>query len=94
MRLAASSRAASAAVQEARLGANLLADGRWQFLLWAPQSGSVSIRFSRSNRVIAMESLEHGYHRAIVDELGAGERYLYRLEDGRELPDPASRFQP
>jgi maltooligosyltrehalose trehalohydrolase len=81
-------------VQEARLGANPLADGRWQFLRWAPQSGSVSIQFSRSNRVIAMESLEHGYHRAIVDELGAGERYLYRLEDGRKLPDPASRFQP
>jgi maltooligosyltrehalose trehalohydrolase len=94
MRLAASSTAASAPVQEARLGANPLADGRWQFLLWAPQSGSVSIRLSRSNRVIAMESLEHGYHRAIVDELAAGEHYLYRLEDGRELPDPASRFQP
>ena len=44
--------------------------------------------------MIAMESLEHGYHRAIVDELGAGERYLYRLEDGRKLPDPASRYQP
>ena len=24
----------------------------------------------------------------------AGTRYLYRLDDGRELPDPASRFQP
>lgn len=41
-----------------------------------------------------MESLEHGYHRAAVQDVSPGARYLYRLEDGREFPDPASRFQP
>jgi maltooligosyltrehalose trehalohydrolase len=41
-----------------------------------------------------MERQDGGYHRAVTHDVAPGERYLYRLEDGRELPDPASRFQP
>jgi maltooligosyltrehalose trehalohydrolase len=35
-----------------------------------------------------------GYHHALVDELDPHSRYLYRLDDSQEYPDPASRFQP
>ena len=35
-----------------------------------------------------------GYHSVAVDNLQAGAKYLYRLEDSRERPDPASRRQP
>jgi maltooligosyltrehalose trehalohydrolase len=34
-----------------------------------------------------------GFHVAEADA-NAGTKYLFRLPDGRELPDPASRFQP
>src|SRR5215469_4307092 len=78
---------------DARVGATRLATGNWQFLVWAPNSRSVSLKVSESNQSISMESLEGGYHRTIVGHLPAGARYHYRLEDGRELPDPASRFQ-
>lgn len=77
-----------------RVGANRLSDGSWQFLLWAPRSRSVQIRIVGRDRTIAMEPLQDGYHRAGVGDVSEGTRYLYRLEDGRELPDPASRYQP
>jgi len=41
-----------------------------------------------------MESLAQGYHRAIVRDLRSGARYFYGLDHGRDVPDPASRFQP
>ena len=41
-----------------------------------------------------MEPLAAGYHRAIVKTLEPGSEYFYQLEGERELPDPASRFQP
>ena len=77
-----------------RLGANRLPDGSWQFLLWAPHSRSVSIKLTENGRTIPMDALQCGYHRAVLSDVSAGTRYWYRLEDGRELPDPASRFQP
>ena len=77
------------------LGATPLAEGRWQFLLWAPKLERVQLRLlSGEERLVTPERDEQGYHRAIVDGIESGARYLYRLPNGRELPDPASRFQP
>ena len=41
-----------------------------------------------------MEPKQLGYHTAVVEGLGPGARYQYRLENGKEFPDPASRHQP
>ena len=79
---------------DARVGATRLATGNWQFVVWAPNSRSVSVEASETNQSISMDSWEGGYHGAIVRNLPAGARYRYRLADGRELADPASRFQP
>ncbi|MFZ0735241.1 MAG: malto-oligosyltrehalose trehalohydrolase [Candidatus Sulfotelmatobacter sp.] len=76
-----------------RLGANRLPDGRWAFLVWAPKSASVSVRIRDTEELIPMQAVSCGYHHAALS-LDPGTKYLYRLEDGRELPDPASRFQP
>jgi maltooligosyltrehalose trehalohydrolase len=84
----------SAVLKANRLGANRLPDGTWQFLLWAPHSRSVSLKLVENGRTIPMDALQGGYHQAVVGDLSAGTRYCYCLEDGRELPDPASRFQP
>lgn len=35
-----------------------------------------------------------GYHSSIVRDLQTDSSYFYALSDGRNLPDPASRFQP
>src|SRR5947209_7673806 len=84
----------STSVHPARVGANRLRNGTLEFLVWAPNSSSVALHLLDPDRAIPMQPGEHGYHQASVDGVEPGARYLYRLQDGRELPDPASRFQP
>ena len=77
-----------------RLGANRLADGRWEFLLWAPNARSVSLHLLHSGELLTMAPLSRGYFRRTVENLEPGTRYFFQLDDARKLPDPASRFQP
>jgi maltooligosyltrehalose trehalohydrolase len=80
---------------QTRVGANPRPDGSWELLLWAPNARAVSVHLlSGNDEFLAMESLPRGYHSVVAKGLEPGMRYFYRLEDGRELPDPASRFQP
>ena len=44
--------------------------------------------------VIPLEKDGDGYHQTIVDGIEPGSQYFYRLDDQKERPDPASRFQP
>src|SRR3984957_5179049 len=77
-----------------RLGANRLADGSWEFLLWAPNAHSVGLRLLHSGGLLPMAPLARGYFRAAIENLEPGSRYFFQLDGARELPDPASRFQP
>jgi maltooligosyltrehalose trehalohydrolase len=77
-----------------RLGANRLADGRWEFLLWAANARTVSLHLLHSGELLTMTPLSRGYFRRTVENLEPGTRYLFQLDGARELPDPASRFQP
>jgi maltooligosyltrehalose trehalohydrolase len=80
--------------KEGRLGANRLADGSWEFVLWAPMARTASVVFlPKSGEPLTMEPLGDGYYRTVVTTL-PGSEYFYRLDDGKELPDPASRYQP
>jgi maltooligosyltrehalose trehalohydrolase len=90
------------------LGATRTADGRWQFLVWAPKRKNVELLLFQgaasghgeqrldpaSARSISMDRDDAGYFRAVVDAGEPGARYLYRLDGGDSRPDPASRFQP
>src|SRR5579871_1463517 len=77
-----------------RLGAHRTSEGAWEFLLWAPHARSVSLYLCDSDEKQPMELCERGYHRAIVANPKPDGRYLYQFDDGRRLPDPASRYQP
>lgn len=80
--------------QATRAGANRLPDGSWEFLLWAPQARAVNLHLvGGREEKIPMEPLAEGYHRIALDGLDAGSEYFYQLDSGRDLPDPASRFQ-
>lgn len=76
------------------LGAALLDDGRASFVVWAPLIDGLNVSLPGSGRVIPLERAPRGYHCAVVPGVMDGERYVLRLPDGRELPDPASRHQP
>jgi maltooligosyltrehalose trehalohydrolase len=41
-----------------------------------------------------MHGRPHGYYEVEVDGLAPGQRYFYRLDNGPDRPDPASRWQP
>jgi maltooligosyltrehalose trehalohydrolase len=77
------------------LGAIWLDDNRCRFRVWAPFSDNVHLHLvSPDERVVPMQPQKRGYHRAVVEPIAPGARYFYRLSNGKQFPDPASRYQP
>jgi 1,4-alpha-glucan branching enzyme/maltooligosyltrehalose trehalohydrolase len=63
------------------------------FRLWAPLHESVSLKIEGDEPRL-MQAAEDGWHWCTVTDARPGTRYRFLLPDGREVPDPASRFQP
>ncbi|HUG55745.1 MAG TPA: malto-oligosyltrehalose trehalohydrolase [Candidatus Limnocylindrales bacterium] len=78
----------------ADLGARPLGGGRCRFRVWAPRAGRVEVRLLQGGRVAELHPEGDGHHAADVPDVAAGARYRYRIDGARELPDPASRWQP
>ena len=77
------------------LGATYLGQGRCRFLVWAPKARQVELCLVHPEpRVVPLDALERGYFHAVVEGVEPGARYLYRLDQSRQRPDPASRYQP
>lgn len=80
---------------EIPLGASYLGGGRCRFWVWAPHARKVEVHLvSPEERMATLEALERGYHGAEMERVHPGALYLYRLDGGKERPDPASRYQP
>lgn len=79
-----------------KLGATFLADGCVRFVVWAPRSQRLSVKIfaEGGDRIEPLDSYANGYFVGTLAGVEAGARYLYRLDDGSERPDPASRCQP
>jgi len=78
------------------VGAELQPDGSSHFRVWCPRHQDVRVVIHEEGRgpsEIPLERERGGYFGALVQGVGAGCRYRYRL-DGRLFADPASRFQP
>jgi maltooligosyltrehalose trehalohydrolase len=75
---------------ERALGARPLGDGTTEFRVWAPRAESVSLRLG--DRDVDLDAAGYGVYE-VVATARPGEDYVYVL-DGRDLPDPASRWQP
>jgi maltooligosyltrehalose trehalohydrolase len=76
-------------------GATSVSDTVTRFSVWAPEHERIDVHIlSPEDRLAPMERTDRGYHVAIGEGVGEGVTYKFRLSDGRELPDPASRFQP
>src|SRR5437764_5402297 len=77
------------------LGAIWRDGNRCQFRVWAPLSDRVAVHVvAPEERIIGMEPRQRGYHNVTADGIAPGARYLYRLANGKEFPDPVSRCQP
>jgi len=77
-------------MNERHFGARLTAEGV-SFRLWAPAAKRVDLLLENS---YPMHRSEEGWFSANVAGLMAGARYKFRIDDGIDVPDPASAFQP
>ncbi|HXI13249.1 MAG TPA: malto-oligosyltrehalose trehalohydrolase [Thermoanaerobaculia bacterium] len=65
------------------------------FRVWAPAHAAMQLHVvDPIDRLFDMEREEDGYHSLTVKGLTPGARYLFRLPNGNERPDPASQSQP
>lgn len=77
------------------LGAIYLGNNRCSFRVWAPFIEKVEVRLTSPRKeVFSLQRNNGGYHSGVVDGVSPGARYFFRLDEERERPDPASRYQP
>ena len=76
-------------------GAECREDGSVRFRLWAPAARQVDLCLGDADRPtrLSLGQVDDGWFQLITDEAEAGAQYSFRI-DAREVPDPASRFQP
>src|SRR4051812_30046808 len=63
------------------------------FRLWAPRQQLNLIEVDAAP-ALRMSRTGNGWHELSVQHAGAGSRYMFQLENGNKIPDPASRYQP
>ncbi len=73
-------------------GAEIERDGRVRFRFWAPAQKAPKLVLDDA-APLALESEGDGWFSLTTAAARAGSRYRYRLDDGLEVPDPASRAQ-
>lgn len=76
-----------------KLGAVLVSAKTCRFVAWAPAASELCVVLGGNGEQIVPMRAHCGFHVAEV-LAPAGTRYSFRMPDGRDLPDPASRFQP
>ena len=79
-------------------GATLHADGSVTFRTWAPAAERLAVKVltghAAGRHEMARSGDERGVFETTVPAAGAGADYVLTFADGRELPDPVSRWQP
>ena len=70
-------------------------EGAARFRVWAPVAQSVDLIVAgHEGEPRPMANAGNGYWELQAPDVRPGDRYSYRLDGARTLPDPASRFQP
>jgi maltooligosyltrehalose trehalohydrolase len=77
-------------------GAECRPDGSVRFRLWAPAAQQVEICLTNAHLSlrISLDRLDNGWFELVTEAASVGSKYKFRIDDGQEVPDPASRFQP
>ena len=77
-------------------GAELTADGRARFSLWAPAAKSVDVVLAGGSRPchVTMSAAGGGWFQASVDKVSDSTSYAFQIDGRTPVPDPASRRNP
>ena len=76
---------------ERRWGPVLIPDGGARFRLWAPGLKSLTLRIDGDDQT--METVGDGWFEAVSPDARIGSEYVFVLDDGTAVPDPAARAQ-
>ncbi len=76
-------------------GAAVEEDGRVRFRLWAPSARRVDLKLNSGGpgQVLPMQAAGDGWFETRTGEARSGTRYMYVIDGGASVPDPASRDQ-
>jgi malto-oligosyltrehalose trehalohydrolase len=74
-------------------GAEMQAGGGVRFRLWAPSQSEIGVSIDGA-AALPLQRRDDGWHELACTAAKAGSLYRFKLADGSEVPDPASRFQP
>jgi maltooligosyltrehalose trehalohydrolase len=77
-------------------GAECRSDGSVRFRLWAPAARRVELCLgsAKGPMRIPLDRRDNGWFELVTNAAGPGTKYKFRIDNEREVPDPASRFQP
>ncbi len=77
-------------------GAEALGPGHSRIRLWAPSAHRVEVALAGNGEraTLALDSTPDGWFEVPDAPAGAGAAYVFRIDGGVALPDPASRFNP
>ncbi len=64
-----------------------------EFRVWAPKAEGVDVLLG-NGRTFSLDKDAGGYFSGVTSSAIPGMTYRYRLDGGRDFPDPCSRFQP
>jgi maltooligosyltrehalose trehalohydrolase len=82
-------------LRQQSLGSKYLGDRKCQFSVWAPEKNSVELKIvSPATYSVRMLKDDDGYFKVTVDDVEPGSHYFFSVDDKKNLPDPASHFQP
>lgn len=77
------------------IGAEFVPGEGVRFRTWAPKCDRVDVILHRDRRLlITLQAEGNGYFSGFTADATVGDEYWYRLNGDRDVPDPASRFQP
>jgi malto-oligosyltrehalose trehalohydrolase len=76
-------------------GAAVQDDGGVRFRLWAPSASRVDLKLNSGGpgRILPMPALEGGWYELTTAAARPGSRYMFVIDGGLAVPDPASRDQ-
>ncbi|MBB6611733.1 malto-oligosyltrehalose trehalohydrolase [Pontibacter sp. Tf4] len=77
------------------IGAQYVPETGTTFTVWAPEAEQVDVVIhGEKKQTIAMQREAFGYWVGLVEDAKPGTRYSFKLNNDKELPDPASMSQP
>ena len=81
-------------INKRRIGLNFSADDNAEIVVWAPEAETVELLLTGSQMRSPLQREDYGYWSTISDTLKEGSGYKFMINGEKELPDPASLYQP